>query len=144
MKQIDSYSYHLGAADCFCEMVAAGLKPIALSHPCLSAQERDEYLDGFDELCLKYHVSYYVEDEPLITDLFPVSMNLNRYNVIFYQDKRKLYDYFWIKADKDDLVEKGLYDQQARQQIAVRYGHLLGYSDEGIQRLIGRNNEKEQ
>ena len=32
MKEIDSYSYHLGAADCFCEMVAAGVKKIALSH----------------------------------------------------------------------------------------------------------------
>ena len=41
MKEIDSYSYHLGAADCFCEMVAAGVKKIALSHPCNSKEERE-------------------------------------------------------------------------------------------------------
>ena len=35
-KEIDKYSYQLGAADCFCEMVSAGVKRIALSHPCNS------------------------------------------------------------------------------------------------------------
>ena len=48
MKEIDSYSYHLGAADCFCEMVAAGVKKIALSHPCNSKEERDSFLADFD------------------------------------------------------------------------------------------------
>ena len=30
---IDAYSYGLGAMDCFCEMVSAGLKTLAMSHP---------------------------------------------------------------------------------------------------------------
>ena len=33
-REIDQYSYHLGAMDSFCEMVAAGVKKLAMSHPC--------------------------------------------------------------------------------------------------------------
>ena len=42
MKPIDTFSYELGAADCFCEMVRAGVKRLALAHPCDSPQERDQ------------------------------------------------------------------------------------------------------
>ena len=38
MKPIDTFSYELGAADCFCEMVRAGVKRLALAHPCDSPQ----------------------------------------------------------------------------------------------------------
>lgn len=41
---IDTYSYGLGAMDCFCEMVSAGLKTLAMSHPCDTREERDSYL----------------------------------------------------------------------------------------------------
>ena len=33
MAKIDTFSYKLGAADCFCEMVQTGVKQIALAHP---------------------------------------------------------------------------------------------------------------
>ena len=54
--KLDRFSYHLGAADCFCEMVRDGVKRIALSHPCDSRQERDAFLPEFDRLCEKYGV----------------------------------------------------------------------------------------
>lgn len=142
MKNIDSYSYHLGAADCFCEMTAAGVKKIALSHPCSSKEERDSFLENFDRLAEKYHVSYYPEDEPLLTDLFPISMNKGKHNVIFYADRKYLDRYLQLKADKKKYVSEGTYDQE-RIALAIRYGKLLSYTDEGIQRLLTRNTEKE-
>ena len=44
------FSYKLGAADCFCEMVR-GVKKIALAHPCDSREERDGFLPEFRKLC---------------------------------------------------------------------------------------------
>ena len=44
MNQIDHFSYELGAADCFCEMVRAGVKKLALAHPCDTKAERDAFL----------------------------------------------------------------------------------------------------
>ena len=143
MKEIDSYSYHLGAADCFCEMVAAGVKNIALSHPCDSRQLRDSFLEDFQKLCDKYHIHFYPEDDPFLTDLFPISNNKDKYNVIFYQDEGQLKAYLDLKAEKKRLTDINCYQGAERRQLAIAYGKLLSYSDEGIKRLLSGNNDKE-
>ncbi len=140
--KIDKFSYHLGAADCFCEMVRAGVKRIALSHPCDTKEERDSFLPEFDKLCEKYGVRYYVEDEAFLSDLFPLSLNRGKFNVIFYQEDAALQEYLGLKAEKKKAVEAGNYNG-CREDIARRYGKLLSYTDEGIQRLLGANTERE-
>ena len=143
MKTIDTYSYKLGAADCFCEMVQAGVKKIALAHPCDTREERDSFHEGYEKLCQEYHVKQYDEDEGFITDLFPVSMNKDRFNVIFYQDDAVLQEYLDLKEEKRQAQENGTYTPQKRLDIAWRYGKLLSYTDEGIQQLLDENQEKE-
>ncbi len=140
--KIDGFSYHLGAADCFCEMVRAGVKRIALSHPCASKEERDTFLPEFRRLAEKYGVKFYVEDDPLLTDLFPVSMNKGKFNVIFYADDSALGEYLALKEEKRGAVARGVY-ASVRRDVAIRYGYLLSYTDEGIGRLLAANDEKE-
>ena len=140
--QIDAYSYHLGAADAFCEMVRSGLKKVALSHPCASKEQRDSFLEDFDALCEKYGVCYYVEDSTIITDLFPASANRGKHQVLFYRSKEDLEEYLLLKAMKKKALEDGTYDD-IRHEIAVRWGRLLSYPEEGIERLIRQNTEKE-
>ena len=142
MPEIDAYSYHLGAADCFCEMVRAGVKRIALSHPCDSKAMRDGFLPDFEGLCKKYGVRFYVENEPFLTDLFPVSLNRGKYNVIFYQDDSALMEYLALKNEKAEAVSDGSYPEK-REKIAQKYGKLLSYTDAGIDRLLAANTEKE-
>lgn len=140
--KIDKFSYHLGAADCFCEMVRAGVKSIALSHPCDTEEERNSFLPEFDRLCKKYGVRYYAEDEALLTDLFSLSLNQGKFNVIFYQDESALQEYLDLKAEKEKAISTGTY-AECRENIAHQYGKLLSYTDEGIQRLLDANTEKE-
>ena len=66
-RKVDPYSYHLGAMDCFCEMVGAGVKTLAMSHPCDSRQERDSFLKDVKKLCEKYGVYFYTEDEAFLS-----------------------------------------------------------------------------
>lgn len=143
MQEIHTYSYKLGAADCFCEMVRAGVKRLALAHPCDTREERDSFLPAFEELCKEYSVKMYCEDEGFLTDLFPVSMNKDRFNVIFYFEDRDLQDYLDLKAEKAKLVAEGAYTGKARYDIAYRYGKLLSYRDSRIDMLIANNQEKE-
>lgn len=140
--EIDRFSYHLGAADCFCEMVRAGVKKIALSHPCDTKEERDSFLPEFDKLCEKYGVQYYIENESFLTDLFPLSLNQGKFNVIFYQDEAALKEYLDLKAEKEKAIAAGKYSN-CREDIARRYGKLLSYTNEGIQRLLAANSDKE-
>lgn len=143
MKTIDEYSYQCGVIDCFNEMVRAGLKKIALSHPTDSAIQRDDLLPFSREICRKYKTQFYVEDDPLITDLFPVSLNRGKYNIIFYKDAAELQEYLDIKSEKKRLLTKNLYCGKARTEIALRFGRLLSYPDEGILHLIQENRELE-
>lgn len=140
---IDKFSYQLGAADCFCEMVRAGVKSLALSHPCDTREERDGFLPEFERLCEQYGVKMYIEDDPLLTDLFPLSMNRGKYNVLFYREERVLQEYLALKKEKKGAREKGAYSPEKRRDMAVRYGRLLSYTDEGIERLLTGNDEKE-
>lgn len=50
-REVDQYSYELGVMDVFCEMTAAGVKKLAMSHPCDTRQERNSYLPEVKKLC---------------------------------------------------------------------------------------------
>ncbi|WP_291503380.1 hypothetical protein [Acutalibacter sp.] len=47
-----------------------------------------------------------------------------------------------MKAEKGKAVAAGKY-ANCREDIAWRYGKLLSYTDEGIQRLLDANADKE-
>lgn len=140
---MDSFSYQCGVIDCFNEMVRAGLKPLALAHPCDTPQQRAQLLPFCNEICAKYGNAFYLEDEMLLTDLFPTSMNAGKYNILFYRDPNVLRDYLQLKRDKEALQNEGSYHGEARRQIALRLGALLGYPREGCERLIRENTELE-
>ena len=140
---MDSYSYQCGVIDCFNEMVRAGLKPLALSHPCSTRKERDAFFPFCEEICLRYGTLFFPEDEPLLTDLFPLSMNRGKYNILFYRQKEVLDSYMALKERKSELLKTGGYSGEARKELAVSYGKLLGYPKEGCIRLIKDNSEKE-
>lgn len=142
MKQIDQYSYNCGIMDCFNEMVKAGLKRIALAHPFASKELRSQYLPFVETITQKYHTYYYLDDEPLLTDLFPYSLNKNTYNIIFYKNKADIDEYLTLKDLKAKAIQNKEYDQY-RQEIAYRFGKLLSYSEETIQDYIKNNFEKE-
>ena len=141
--KIDTFSYKLGAADCFCEMVRSGVKKLALAHPCGTKEERDGFVPGFEKLCGEYGVKMYLEDDPFLTDLFPVSMNKGKYNAIFYQEEGALRAYLDLKEEKRRAQAGGDYTGEKRRDIAWRYGKLLSYTDEGIERLLEANQERE-
>lgn len=142
MKQIEEYSYQCGVMDCFSEMVKARLKRIALSHPSSTKEIRDQYIPFAENICDKYQIHYYLDDDPLITDLFPASMNQNTYNIIFYKDENDIEEYRTLKKLKVKVIENKEYEKY-RYEIAYRFGKLLSYSDETIQNYIQNNDEKE-
>ena len=141
--EIDSYSYACGVIDCFNEIVRAGVKRIALSHPEGSREGRDRLIPFSQQICSQYGTKMYIEDDPLITDLFPYSMNLCKYNIIYYKFESDIQEYLTLKQKKRELVLSGRYSGEPRAEIARRFGKLLSYSDEAIETLISSNNEKE-
>lgn len=143
MREMDSFSYAMGVIDAFNEVVRAGVKKLALAHPVKDRQLREELAQAAEGICAQYGTKFYKEDDPLLTDLFPVSLNRGTYNILFYQSEEVLAEYLELKQRKEQLQEEGRYAGQERREIARAFGHLLSYTDEAIERLIACNHEKE-
>ena len=142
-RKIDRYSYELGVMDCFCEMVAAGLKTLAMSHPCDTKEERDSYEEDVRRLCDSYGIQYYPEDEPFLTDLFPEELNKDKFNYLFFRDPETLGRYMALKREKVHMIKEGRYQGENRRHIAAQFGRRLSYPEARICRYIekttGRN-----
>ena len=121
---LDSFSYQCGVIDAFNEVVKAGVKRIALSHPTDTLAECQALIPFSEQICRQYGNHFYVEEEPLLTDLFPVSMNRGKFNILYYRDERDIQLYLSLKEEKKRLLEQGAYQGKARKRIAVEYGRL--------------------
>lgn len=140
-REIDPYSYALGAMDCFCEMVSSGLKQLAMSHPCDTKAERDSYEGEVKRLCEKYDIKYFPEDEAFLTDLFPEKLNKGKYNYLFYRTDDILEKYLNLKKKQKCQIENNTYTELERYQTAMDFGRLLSYPETGIERLIKKTRE---
>lgn len=143
MKKLDGYSYQCGVIDAFNEVVRAGVKRIALSHPVDTKEEAMELIPFSQQICQQYGNHFYLEESPLLTDLFPISLNKGKYNIIYYRQEEDIQQYLALKKRKQQLLEQQAYQGEARRQIAVDYGKLLSYSQEAIERYLAQNKEKE-
>lgn len=122
MQNIDPYSYQCGVIDCFNEMVRSGVKALALSHPMDSAAERDALIPFARSCCHQYGNQLYIEDTPLLTDLFPLSLNQGKFNILFYRAGHILDQYLRLKERKANLVAERAYFGGNRSQLAWEYG----------------------
>lgn len=143
MKQIDEYSYHCGVMDAFAEIVGAQVKQMALSHPFQGVEEMQYYVPYANELCMRYGIFCYEETALLITDLFPVSMNKGKCNLIFVKETEVWERYCALKQRKEYLVKHHAYYGQERKDIALAFGALLSYTKEACLEKINKNTELE-
>ena len=144
MQEIELYSYHCGIIDFLNEMLRAGVKRLALSRPLEDTALRDALVPFAQDACRRYGTKHYIEDEPLLCDLFPVSMNQGRYNILFYMEDHILNQYLRLKERKAALVAERAYFGGNRNQLAVEFGRLLSYPPEVVKRMVAENTDKEQ
>ena len=134
LTAIDQWSYDLGVTGAFSEVVELGAKRLALSaavDPEYMARLRPEA----ERIAERHNVFLYHETDFLVTDLFPAALTEGKEVLLIYRDPVKA-EYDAIKADRDALIADGRYADDPRADIARRFGRLLSYSEEEIERLI--------
>ena len=144
MRSIDEFSKIVGAMSCFNEMIACGCKNVALGHPTSDRALRDEHMVFALEICKQKGTLCCEENGGFLTDLFPYSMNKDKFNILFYRTEADRDAYFALKEKKARLVAEGQYTGEVRRQIAYDFGKLLSYSDEAIERMMAENTELEE
>ena len=141
MRPIDPYSYHCGVMDSFCEIVGAGVKPMALSHPFASPEERAEYREYAAKMADQYGVLLAEEDSLPVTPLFPADACEGAYVFLFIGSQAVQERYRALRDRIAELRRTKQYDLQSRLEAARELGRLLGYTPEAVERMIASNLE---
>lgn len=132
LEGIDRRSFALGMINAFAEVVAAGVKPLALSPP-IDEELFDSIRGGSDAIVADWKVVSYVERELLETDLFPSSMTDGITVILYAASQDVLTKYLALKEERAEMVANGDYEGTNRRSVAMQFGRLLGYSEEAIE-----------
>lgn len=135
--EMDSRSYQLGVIAAFSEVVALGVKKLALSSP-LAPEEMAQLLPDAERIAEKNGALLYLEKDFCVTDLFPEEITEGKHVLLIYLDPIKE-KYLALKKEKEELIKEGRYQEEARQNIARKMGRLLSYPEERIEKMLDKD-----
>ena len=133
--KIDRISFQLGMINCFVEMVANGVKKMAISPP-VSPQDYEFVVGASDKIVQGFGIKSYLEKSLLITDLQPAEFTEGKWAILYYEKDDVLNSYLALKERKHELEQSGQYDEKTRKEISREFGRLLSYPDEKIEEKI--------
>ena len=131
MKDIDRTSFQLGMINCFAEMVAAGVKRLAISPP-LTPEDYEEIRDASDEIVEGSGIRSFLETSLLITDLQSPEFTLGKWSVLYFKEPETLDAYLDLKERKEALEAAEKYTREAREDISRAFMRLLSYPEDTI------------
>jgi hypothetical protein len=133
--KIDPVSFQLGMINCFCEMVACGVKKLALSPP-ISPEGYPLIKQASRKIAEGFRIKSYLETALLITDLQPAEFTEGKWSILYYKNEDVLDKYLALKEKKDRLESLGKYSESARRETARAFGRLLSYPASRIEAKI--------
>ena len=139
---IDERSYWLGSfmgtVGAEAEFAMNEAKPFSLSDVFDPAEE-PLLTPRVKAKCDGYGVSYYLEKDLMLTDLFADVDMGGAWVYIIYKKPNVLQAYLDLKAEEAALKASGQYDTAIaqRKSIAFRFGKLLGYTDAYLNAKLG-------
>jgi catechol 2,3-dioxygenase-like lactoylglutathione lyase family enzyme len=128
-----------GSLEVFAEMVQAGVKTIALSHP-MSSVEVQLFLPEAKRLSEKYEVEFYRESALIDTDLFNDSVVTGKEVLVIYKGN-SLAVYEMLKSQAAELTKTGEYFGAKKEAVSRAFGRLLGYPTSRINDLLAENSD---
>jgi len=132
---IDIISFQLGMINCFVEMVACGVKKLALSPPLIP--EDYEKIAPFSEKIVKeFGIKSYLEKSLLVTELQSPEFTKGKWSVLYYKTDNVLEKYLILKIKKINLEKENKYDKKKALEISREFMELLSYPDEVIEEKI--------
>jgi hypothetical protein len=135
--KIDQHSFQLGMINCFVEMVACGVKRLAVSPP-LRPEDYETIKHSSEIIVNAFGVKSYLEQSLIVTDLQSEEFTRGKYSILYYKDDYVLKSYLNLKKRKSELVREGKYDQKAGKQISREFMRLLSYPEKIIEEKLSQ------
>jgi hypothetical protein len=135
--KIDRLSFQLGMINCFAEMVANGVKSLAISPPLLP-EDYEAIKEASDKIVKAFGIKSYLEKSLLVTDLQSEDFTSGRWAILYFEEDEVIRKYMDLKEKKSELEKDGRYDHEARKQISREFMRLLSYPDDKIEQILSR------
>lgn len=130
--KIDEFSFQLGMINCFVEMIACGVKKMAISPP-LSPAHYEQIAPYSDEIVAGFGIKSYLEKSLMITMLQSSEFTTHKYSILYYKDEEYLDTYLKLKERQAKLIELHQYDNDAQKEISIAFMQLLSYPSDVIE-----------
>ena len=134
---VENIHFHMGVIAAFAEVGNMDVKQIGLSEM-FSAEDATKWEPVVKHIAERNGVSYYRENDFLVTDLFSPERTDGLTLFLIYKGDT-LDKYKALKIRKEKLIAANKYDVDGRREIATGFGKLLDYSDAVIDKLIKSN-----
>ena len=126
--KIDRISYEIGMINCFIEMVACGMKPLAISPP-IEPENLEIMEQVSKELSEGFGTKYMAVESLMITDIQSADFTRGKNSILYYKDDNVINRYKELDAQIDYLTRNCEYKGQIRRDISIEFGRMLGYPD---------------
>lgn len=132
---IDRTSFQLGMINCFAEMVAAGVKRLALSPP-LAPQEYEKIKEASEAIVEGSGIRSHLEESLLVTHLQTPEFTRGKWSVLYFKDGDVLREYLELKERRQKLEADGALTAEAGEEISRAFMKLLSYPEDVIEEKI--------
>jgi hypothetical protein len=140
--KIDRISFQLGMINCFAEMVACGVKRLALSPP-LTPEDYRRLKGSSEDIVRGFGIKSYTEKSLLVTDLQSEDFTRGKWSILYFKDDGALEAYFDLKKKRKRLARDGVYDLEARRSVSKAFMKLLSYPDDVIEEKLSQERPKD-
>lgn len=137
-REIDRVSFQLGMINCFVEMVACGVKKLAISPP-VSPEDHEIISGASDKIVRGFGMKSYLEKSLLVTDLQSEEFTKGKWSILYYEDDKVLDTYLVLKEKKKQLEKSGQYNKDARKEISREFMRLLSYPEGKIEEKLSKD-----
>jgi hypothetical protein len=127
-------SYHLGMIYAFIEVVASGVKPLALSPP-MTREEQIRLRNPIQVIADEYNIHTLVDEDFLKTKLFNHAFTDGKVVIHIAKEIAILDRYKKLKELKSRKQREGKLEE-AENEIARKLGRILGYDEATIEGLL--------
>lgn len=132
---LDPLSYKIGMINCFIEMVACGVKPLAISPP-VAPEELPVLEQASRELSEGFGTRYETVASLMVTDIQSADFTQGKYSILYYDKPVVIEEYRRLAHRVSELEQAGTYTGPERREISWAFGRLLGYPEEVIRRKV--------
>jgi hypothetical protein len=135
--QVDRSSFELGMINCFAEMVACGVKRLAISPP-LSPEDYERLRAASEKIVEGFGIKSYLERSLMVTALQTSSFTRGKWSVLYYKEDETLETYLALKERMRRIEGSGEQDSEAAAEISRAFMRLLGYPDDVIEAKLSQ------